>query len=110
MKDVYFFVRGRIIFGDMFLSPILQNFHLCGKKHTHTVSDVYFLARGWIIFGDVFLFIPSIVQFSFVREKNRKTTDKKTNKQHLTLDCPAKAEIIVKKKVIQSGGTQLKVK
>ena len=111
VKDVYFFVRGRIIFGDMFLSPILHNFHLCGKKHTHAVSNVYFLVRGWIIFWDVLLFIPSIVIFSIVRKKNsERQTDKQTNKQHLTLDCPAKTEIIVKKKEIQSGGTQLKVK
>ena len=75
------------------------------------MSDVYFLVRGRIIFGDVFLFIPNIVQFSFVRKKKTETqTDKQTNRQHLTLDCPAKTEIIVKKKEIQSGGTQLKVK
>ena len=70
VRDVYFFVRGRIIFGDVFLSiSNIAQFHFCRKKHTYTVSGVYFLFRVRIIFGDVFLVIPNIAQFSFLRKK-----------------------------------------
>ena len=41
------------------------------------VSDEYLHIRGRVIFGDVLLFIPNLVQFSFVQNKNQK--DKQTN-------------------------------
>ena len=64
--------------------------------------------RVGIIFGDVFLFIPNIARFAFVRKK--KETDKQTDRQtnnlwDYILYCPAKTEIILKKKEIESGGT-----
>ena len=72
------------------------------------MSDVYFLLRVRIIFGDVFLFIPNIGKFLFVRKKNLK--DKQTNRQ-TTFHTRLSSENgnIIKKKEIQSGGTQLKV-
>ena len=81
MSDEYFLVRGRVVFGDVFLSPI------CTISCSHNVLnqiniisaaagiwginviDEYFHVRERVIFRDVLLFIPNLAQFSFVRRK-----------------------------------------
>ena len=40
------------------------------------MSEQYFHVRGRVIFGDVLLFIPNLAQFSFVRKKTERQTDK----------------------------------
>ena len=46
------------------------------------MNDEYFHVRGRVIFGDVLLFIPNLAQFSFVRKKTERQTDKQ-----LKLNC-----------------------
>ena len=77
VRDVYFFVRGRIIFGDMFsFIPNIAQFSFVRKKNILTLWAIIFFCSWGDIFGDVFLFIPNIAQFSFVRKKK---TDRQTN-------------------------------
>ena len=40
------------------------------------MSGEYFLVRGRVIFGDGLLFILNLPQFSFVRKKTERQTDK----------------------------------
>ena len=48
MSDEYFLVRGRLIFEmGFYLSPILHNFHLCGKK-TERQTDKQFKLNCYI--------------------------------------------------------------
>ena len=89
-----------------YLSPILHNFISAEKKHTYTVSGVYFLFRVRIIYGDVFLVIPNIAQFSFVRIKTERQTQEQTTFETRVSSENGKN---IKKKDIQSVGTQLKV-
>ena len=55
---------------------LFSNFSAPLRYLTHSVRDVYFFVRGRIIFGDMFSFIPNIAQFSFVRKKTERQTDK----------------------------------
>ena len=57
------------------------------------MSDEYFLVRGRVIFGDGLLFILNLPQFSFVRKKTERQTDKQ-----FKLDCKKKKEKDKKKK------------
>ena len=57
------------------------------------MSDEYFLVRGRVIFGDGLLFILNLPQFSFVRKKTERQTDKQ-----FKLDCKKKKIKIKKRK------------
>ena len=57
------------------------------------MSGEYFLVRGRVIFGDGLLFILNLPQFSFVRKKTERQTDKQ-----FKLDCKKKKKKIKKKK------------
>ena len=57
------------------------------------MSDEYFLVRGRVIFGDGLLFILNLPQFSFVRKKTERQTDKQ-----FKLDCKKKKKKIKKRK------------
>ena len=57
------------------------------------MSGEYFLVRGRVIFGDGLLFILNLPQFSFVRKKTERQTDKQ-----FKLDCKKKKKKIKKRK------------
>ena len=57
------------------------------------MSDEYFLVRGRVIFGDGLLFILNLPQFSFVRKKTERQTDKQ-----FKLDCKKKKKKIKEKR------------
>ena len=40
VNDEHFFIRGWVIFGDVFLSPLLHNIHLRGKKNRKTNRQI----------------------------------------------------------------------
>ena len=120
LSYVYFFYSGRMIFVDV--SPILNNFHLRGKK-SDSQTDKYankqhlkqdcqpkldiIIKKERILFGDVQIFFPNSSQCLFVRKN--KHTDKKTNKQtlktktvvvaKLELQAKSMAQKIVREKV-----------
>ena len=80
VSDEHFLVRGRVVFGDVFLFPIFHNvlnkiniISAAAGLWGINVSDGYFHMGGRVLFGDVLLFIPNLAQFSYVRKKNRKT-------------------------------------
>ena len=90
----------------VFIYPQYCTIFICAeKKHTHTVSDNFFLFVGGYFWRCVFIYPQYCTIFIRAEEKNRQT-----NKQHLRVDFPVKTEIIIKKKEIKSGGTQLEVK
>ena len=57
------------------------------------MSGEYFLVRGRVIFGDGLLFILNLPQFSFVRKKTERQTDKQ-----FKLDCKKKKKKMKKRK------------
>ena len=78
------FIIWGVVFEDVFL--FIPNLHNVLNKINIistaaglwgiNVSDEYFHVRGRAIFGDVLLFITNLAQYSFVRKKTERPTDK----------------------------------
>ena len=94
VRDVYFFVRGRIIFGDVFLSiSNIAQFHFCRKKtYLYCERRIFSISREDNFWRCIFSY-PQYCTIFICADKNRKTNTG-TDKQHLKLECLAKTEKI----------------
>ena len=103
--NIFLFAGGQFLEISFYLSPIctiscsdnvLNKINIISAAACLwgiNVSDEYFLVRGRVIFGDGLLFILNLPQFSFVRKKTERQTDKQ-----FKLDCKKKKKKIKKRK------------